>query len=172
MGVLVDDLLLLARLDQGRPLERQPVEMTGLVQEAVDAARAVEPDRPIEFEPSGPITIEGDRIRLRQVLDNLLANVRTHTPSGTPARVLLDQTAGDVVLEVADFGPGLPAEGRERIFNRFYRADPSRSRDRGGAGLGLSIIHAIVAAHGGSVSALDTDPTGTTFRVMLPVGAP
>jgi two-component system OmpR family sensor kinase len=172
MGVLVDDLLLLARLDQGRPLERQPVEMTGLVQEAVEAARAVEPDRPIEFEPTGPITIEGDRIRLRQVLDNLLANVRTHTPSGTPARVVLDATASDVVLEVADFGPGLPAEGRERIFNRFYRADPSRSRDRGGSGLGLSIIHAIVTAHGGSVSALDTDPTGTTFRVMLPVGAP
>ncbi len=169
MGVLVDDLLLLARLDQGRPLERKPVEMTSLVAEAVDAARAVEPDRPIEFLPDGPITVSGDAIRLRQVVDNLLANVRTHTPQGTPARVVLDATPEDVVLEVADFGPGLPAEGRERIFNRFYRADPARSRDRGGAGLGLSIIHAIVTAHGGSVSALDTDPTGTTFRVMLPV---
>ena len=169
MGILVDDLLLLARLDQGRPLEREPVDLTALVEEGVDAARAVEPDRSIELSTPGPVVISGDPARLRQVVDNLLANVRTHTPSGTPAKVVLSTDGENAVLEVIDFGPGLPAEGRDRIFNRFFRADPSRSRDRGGAGLGLSIINAIVTAHGGTVSAHDTFPGGTTFRVELPV---
>jgi two-component system, OmpR family, sensor kinase len=169
MGILVDDLLLLARLDQGRALDRDPVDMTIVVEEAVDAASAVEPDRPISFEATGPMTVSGDALRLRQVVDNLLANVRTHTPTGTPAMVTLKAGVERVVLEVSDLGPGLPREGRERIFNRFYRADPSRSRDRGGAGLGLAIIHAIVTAHGGSLTVDDNVPSGTVFRIELPV---
>jgi two-component system OmpR family sensor kinase len=172
MGVLVDDLLLLARLDQGRPLELQPVDLSALVEEAVDAARAVEPDRPISFERGEPISVQADQVRLRQVVDNLLANVRTHTPAGTPARVALAQDPTGVTLEVIDTGPGLTTEGRERIFNRFFRADPARSRDHGGAGLGLAISHAIVTAHGGTIEALDTEPTGTTMRVHLPAGDP
>jgi two-component system OmpR family sensor kinase len=169
MGLLVDDLLLLARLDQGPALERQPVDMTIVVEEAVDAASAVEPDRPIGFQATGPMTVSGDALRLRQVVDNLLANVRTHTPAGTPATVTLEPGVERVILEVSDLGPGLPREGRERIFNRFYRADPARSRDRGGAGLGLAIIHAIVTAHGGSLTVSDNVPSGTIFRIELPV---
>ncbi|MEA2683268.1 MAG: two-component system, OmpR family, sensor kinase [Chloroflexota bacterium] len=168
MGVLVDDLLLLARLDQGRPLESQEVNLTNVVYEAVDAAQAVEPDRPIEFAPDGSVLMTGDAIRMRQVLDNLLANVRTHTPPGTRVHLTLEKRDASVVLEVIDYGPGLPREGRDLIFNRFYRADPSRSRDRGGAGLGLAIIHAIVTAHDGTLEVEDTVPSGTTFRIVLP----
>jgi two-component system OmpR family sensor kinase len=169
MGILVDDLLLLARLDQGRPLEREPVDLTALVEEGVDAARAVEPDRPVEVVLDETLTVKGDALRLRQVVDNLLANIRTHTPRLTRARVVLTRNGQDAVLDVVDYGPGLPAEGRERIFNRFFRADPSRSRDRGGAGLGLAIVHAIVTAHGGTITALDTVPSGTTFHITLPI---
>ncbi|HEV1997641.1 MAG TPA: HAMP domain-containing sensor histidine kinase, partial [Candidatus Dormibacteraeota bacterium] len=169
MGILVDDLLLLARLDQGRPLEHEPVDLTALVAEGVEAARAVEPDRPIEAMLDETLTVRGDALRLRQVIDNLLANIRTHTPRLTSARVVLTRSAQDAVLEVIDRGPGLPDDGRERIFNRFFRADPSRSRDRGGAGLGLAIVHAIVTAHGGTIAALNTVPTGTTFRITLPI---
>ena len=169
MGILVDDLLLLARLDQGRPLEREPVDLTALVEEGVDAARAVEPERPIEVVLDETLTVNGDALRLRQVVDNLLANVRTHTPRATRAKVVLERSGQDAVLEVMDHGPGLPEDGRDRIFNRFFRADPSRSRDRGGAGLGLAIVHAIVTAHGGTITALNTVPTGTTFRITLPI---
>lgn len=169
MGILVDDLLLLARLDQGRPLEHELVDLTSVVAEGVDAARAVEPDRPIEAVLDETLTVDGDALRLRQVIDNLLANVRTHTPRLTSARVVLSRSAQDAVLEVIDHGPGLPEEGRERIFNRFFRADPSRSRDRGGAGLGLAIVHAIVTAHGGTIATVNTIPTGTTFRITLPI---
>jgi len=170
MGVLVDDLLLLARLDRGRPLERRPVDLTMVVEEAVEAARAVEPDRVIDFRPGETLSVPGDQIRLRQVLDNLMANIRTHTPADTPARVSMRPEADGVTIEVADFGPGLPPETRELVFNRFFRADPGRSRDRGGAGLGLAISHAIVAAHGGTIEALDSEPQGTTMRIHLPGG--
>ncbi|MGI8608745.1 MAG: sensor histidine kinase [Candidatus Dormibacteria bacterium] len=169
MGILVDDLLLLARLDQGRPLEHEPVDLTSLGAEGVEAARAVEPDRPIEAMLDETLTINGDALRLRQVVDNLLANVRTHTPRLTRARVVLARSGQDAVLDVVDHGPGLPEDGRELIFNRFFRADPSRSRDRGGAGLGLAIVDAIVSAHGGTIAALNTVPTGTTFRITLPI---
>ena len=103
------------------------------------------------------------------MLDNLLANVRTHTPAGTPARVSLVASNGNAVLEVADQGPGLPPDDRDLIFNRFYRADASRSRDHGGAGLGLSIVDAIVRAHGGHVFALDNEPRGAMLRIVLPL---
>ena len=169
MGILVDDLLLLARLDQGRPLAREPVDLTSVVEQGVEAARAVEPDRPIEVVLDEKLTVSGDALRLRQVVDNLLANVRTHTSRLTRARVVLQRSGQDAILEVVDQGPGLPEEGRDQIFNRFFRADPSRSRDRGGSGLGLAIVHAIVTAHGGAITAHDSVPTGATFRITLPI---
>jgi two-component system OmpR family sensor kinase len=168
MSLLVDDLLLLARLDEGRPLEREPVDFAAVVAEAVDAARAVEPERPIEvsFEP---VTVTGDRGRLRQVLDNLFANVRAHTPVGTPVSVELRALNGKARLTVADHGPGLAEEDAERIFERFYRVDTSRARASGGVGLGLSIVAAVVAAHGGSVEAEATPGGGATFVITLPL---
>ena len=148
MSLLVEDLLLLARLDEGRPLERTATSLDGIVTEAVDAALAVEPDRRITTEIE-PVVVLGDRDRLRQALDNLLANVRSHTPAGTPVHVRLT-VAGDVaVVEVADEGPGMNPDDAARVFERFYRTDKSRARASGGVGLGLSIVGAIVEAHGG-----------------------
>ena len=169
MGVLVDELLLLARLDQGRPLEHKPVDLAAIVREGTEGARAVEPDRPLELVSAGPVVITGDALRLRQVVDNLLSNVRTHTPPGTSAKVTLSAANGHAILEVEDHGPGLVGADRDQLFNRFYRADPSRSRDAGGMGLGLSIVDAIIRAHGGSVHALDREPAGATFRIELPL---
>ena len=169
MGILVDDLLLLARLDQGRPLEREAIDLTLVADDAVDAARAVEPDRDIELDAPDTLVVDGDAQRLRQVFDNLLANVRTHTPRGAPAGVRLSASGDTAVIEVADSGPGIPDAAREQLFNRFFRADPARSRDHGGAGLGLSIVAAIVEAHGGTVVAGDREPSGAVFRVELPV---
>ncbi|WP_281181842.1 sensor histidine kinase [Actinomadura macra] len=169
MGVLVDELLLLARLDQGRPLEREPVDLAALAGDAVSDARAVAPDRPVTLEGDGPLVVSGDADRLRQVLANLLANVRQHTPEGTPAVVRYGVRAGDAVLEVADEGPGLTAEQRAHALERFYRADAARSRHRGGAGLGLSIVDAVVSAHGGAVC-LEAAPTGGMLvRIRLPL---
>jgi two-component system OmpR family sensor kinase len=169
MGILVDDLMLLARLDQGRPLEQKPVDLARVAEDAVDAARAVEPGRPIDLTGPKSLVITGDAARLRQVSDNLLANVRTHTQPGTPAHVRLAMEGDHAVLEVADEGPGLPLQERELIFDRFHRSDPSRSRDSGGAGLGLAIVDAIVAAHGGTLEALDNTPTGAVFRARFPL---
>jgi two-component system, OmpR family, sensor kinase len=169
MGILVDDLLLLARLDQGRPLDQRPADLAGIAEDAVEAARAVEPDRPIDLTGPESVIVTGDSTRLRQVIDNLLANVRTHTPPGTPAHVRLAVADGRAVLEVVDEGPGLPSQERELIFDRFHRSDPSRSRDSGGAGLGLAIVDAIVAAHGGTLDALDNTPTGAVFRASFPL---
>jgi two-component system OmpR family sensor kinase len=168
MGVLVDDLLLLARLDQGRPLEREPVDLAAVVGQAVDAAHAVEPDRPLSLAVDGPVTVVGDSRRLRQVVDNLLANVRTHTPPGCPARVTVGSENGTALLEVADEGPGIDPGAAERVFERFYRADSSRSRENGGAGLGLSIVAAITDAHGGRVRAGSRQGGGASFLVELP----
>jgi two-component system OmpR family sensor kinase len=168
MGVLVDDLLLLARLDQGRPLEREPVDLAAVVGQAVDAAHAVEPDRPLSLAVDSPVIVVGDRRRLRQVVDNLLANVRTHTPPGCPARVTVGSENGNAVVEVADEGPGIDPAAAERVFERFYRADTSRSRDNGGAGLGLSIVAAITDAHGGRVRVGSRDGGGASFQVELP----
>jgi two-component system OmpR family sensor kinase len=172
MGLLVGDLLLLARLDQGRPLESAPVDLTALAGEAVDAAHAMEPERPLTLDAPEAVTVSGDGERLRQVIDNLLANVRAHTPVDAPASVRVRQVGGSAVLEVADSGPGLSAEQAAHVFERFYRGDPSRSRDHGGAGLGLAIVAAIVEAHGGAVTVESTPGTGTAFRVTLPRQAP
>ncbi len=171
MSVLVDDLLLLARLDQGRPLERQPVDLGVVAADAVLDARAVEPDRPIELDASGPAVVLGDELRLRQVAANLLANARQHTPPTAPVKVGVRQDNGSVVLEVADEGPGLFPEEAEKVFERFYRADPSRNRNEGGTGLGLSIVAAVAEAHGGQARVASTPGHGARFWVELPAAA-
>jgi two-component system OmpR family sensor kinase len=168
MSVLVDDLLLLARLDEGRPLEREPVELDDVVGEAVETARLVEPDRPIELEAE-PVVVIGDRARLRQIVDNLLSNVRAHTPPTTAVHVTVGRANGDAVIDVDDTGPGLSEEHLERVFERFYRADPSRSRSSGGLGLGLSIVAAVAEAHGGSAAVHSQPGKGATFRIALPL---
>ena len=168
MSLLVDDLLLLARLDEGRPLEREPVELDEVVGEAVETAQALEPERPIELE-TGPAAVVGDRDRLRQIVDNLLGNVRAHTPPATPVRVRVGLENGSALIEVADSGPGLSAEEAGRVFERFYRADQSRSRSSGGVGLGLSIVAAVAQAHGGTVAAESNAGRGATFRITLPL---
>lgn len=171
MGHLVEDLLLLARLDEHRPVAREPVELVDLAAGALETARTVGPDWPVRLEASGAVEVLGDHAQLRQVLDNLLGNVRAHTPKGTMATVRVSEEGDTAILAVADEGPGLPPEARERVFERFYRADPSRSRASGGSGLGLSIVASIVEAHGGSVSVTSTD-TGTTFTVRIPSTQP
>lgn len=169
MGFLVDDLLLLARLDQGRPLETAEVNLSGVVADAVDAARVVDPDRRIGDDLEAPILVRGDANRLRQVVDNLLGNVRMHTPTGAPARVRLHADGNDAVLEVEDTGPGIDPATADKVFERFYRADPARTHESGGAGLGLSIVHSIVVAHGGRVEASNRPEGGTRFTVSLPL---
>jgi two-component system, OmpR family, sensor kinase len=169
MQALIEDLLLLTRLDEGRPLERESVELVALAGEAVEAAQMIGSEWPVTIEADEPVEVTGDRMALREVLDNLLANVRTHTPPGTRALVRVLTQDGQGILEVADQGPGLSAEDAGRVFERFYRADPSRARDRGGTGLGLAVVAALVEAHGGRVT-LDTSPgSGATFRVYLPL---
>jgi two-component system OmpR family sensor kinase len=168
MGVLVDDLLLLARLDQGRPLDRKPVDLVSVVSDAVDAARAIDPQRVLDADLDGPVPVTGDAGRLRQVIDNLLENARVHTPAGTPTHVRLraDDGAG-ALLTIADEGPGMDADVAAKAFERFYRGDPARARSTGGAGLGLAIVAAIVESHGGRVRVLDTE-VGTTIEVRFP----
>jgi two-component system OmpR family sensor kinase len=172
MGVLVDDLLLLARLDQGRPLEREPVELNRVAGEAVDAARAIDPDRPIELDTAAIVEIRGDEGRLRQVFDNLLDNARVHTSPATSIRVRVWADGPEAVVSVQDEGEGLDPEVADHAFERFFRGDPARSSATGGAGLGLSIVAAIVRAHGGTVRVVPQDPDepGTTFEVRLPFG--
>jgi two-component system OmpR family sensor kinase len=168
MSELVEDLLLLARLDEGQPLEREPVELSELAAEAVETARAVDPAHPIDLETQ-KARVLGDRARLRRLLDNLLGNVRSHTPAGTAAHVRVLAANGSAVIEVADEGPGLPAGEADYVFRRFYRADASRSRDSGGVGLGLSIVAAIAQAHHGTVSAGEGPAGGAVFRITLPL---
>jgi two-component system OmpR family sensor kinase len=168
MSALVEDLLLLARLDEHRPLAREPVELDDLAAEAVEMARAVDPSHPLDL-AAEPLVVLGDELRLRQVVDNLLANTRSHTPPGTAVHVAVRRDGADALLEVADEGPGMSAEETRRVFERFYRADPSRDRDSGGVGLGLSIVSAVTEAHGGSVSVESEPGRGATFRVRLPL---
>ncbi len=168
MGTLVEDLLLLARLDQGRPLRREPVLLSDLVRDAVNDAQAVEPGRPMTASVEQDVKVTGDEDRLRQVVGNLLANVRVHTPPETPVDVTLSAHDGVAVLEVADHGPGVDAGHREHIFDRFYRADTGRSRDRGGSGLGLAIAASVTAAHAGTISHSVTPGGGATFTLTLP----
>ncbi|HEX4904096.1 MAG TPA: HAMP domain-containing sensor histidine kinase [Acidimicrobiales bacterium] len=169
MGGLVDDLLHLARLDQGRPLEQRPVDLAALTRDAVRDAQAVAPDRSIGVDTDPTLVVQGDDARLRQVLANLVTNAVVHTDAGTPVEVRAHRVGDDAVVEVADRGAGMSPEVAARAFERFYRADVSRSRHRGGSGLGLAIVEATVTAHGGAVH-LDSRPgAGTTVRVVLPL---
>jgi two-component system, OmpR family, sensor kinase len=172
MSGLVDELSLLARLDQGRPLERERVDVATLATAAVDAARIAAPERAIELDADGPAMVLGDPGRLRQMVDNLLTNARMHTPDGTPVRVRVHVDDAGAVLEVEDEGPGIPAEDAGRIFERFYRADASRSRESGGAGLGLSIVAAVAEAHGGSAGYEPRGGGGARFLVRIPLAGP
>ncbi len=169
MGVMVEELLVLARLGEGRQPESAPVDLTRVVSDAVADARAAAPDREIGLESADAAVVMGDDHQLRQVVANLLANAREHTPAGTPVHVSLAAADGSAVLAVADEGPGLPDGETEKVFEPFYRADPSRTRDTGGAGLGLAIVAAIVEAHGGTVAAASEPGAGATFTVRLPL---
>lgn len=180
MGLLVEDLLLLARLDQHRPIELVPVDLVTIAADTVAAARAAYPGRRIEVRMLDTDTddlpgVLGDDARLRQIADNLVRNACTHTPPGTPIVVgvgsAVDAGVTWALLEVADSGPGLSPEECERVFERFYRTDRSRARSTGGSGLGLSIVAALVAAHGGKVRLHSSPGAGATFQVLLPTDA-
>jgi two-component system OmpR family sensor kinase len=168
MSKLVEDLLLLARLDEGRPVERKPVKLDEVVGEAVETAHALDPSRPIAFEAE-PTVVLSDHDRLRQIVDNLLSNIRSHTPADSPVHVTVGRDNGEAVIEVTDEGPGMDGQDLDRVFQRFYRADPARSRARGGAGLGLSIVAAVAEAHGGRVAVRSEPGHGSTFRIVLPL---
>jgi two-component system OmpR family sensor kinase len=197
MGVLVEDMLLLARLDQQRPLERHTVDMLTLAADAVHDARVMAPDRDIDLSAGAgaAFLVIGDEIRLRQVIGNLMSNALHHTPEGTPIEVRvrlasLDEwraaaaragrdalattdadgpAAPAVVLEVADGGPGLTPQQAEHVFERFYRGDQARTRRSGGSGLGLAIVAALVTAHGGSVWVESPPGGGAIFRIAIPL---
>jgi two-component system, OmpR family, sensor kinase len=171
MSALVEDLLLLARLDAGRPLESAPVDLTRLAIDATSDARVAGPDHRWQLElPDGPVLVPGDEQRLHQVLANLLSNARAHTPAGTTVTVALDSFAGRASAEliVTDDGPGIPAELQPDVFERFVRGDSSRSREAGSTGLGLSIVAAVIAAHHGTVT-VSSRPGQTRFVITLPL---
>jgi two-component system, OmpR family, sensor kinase len=168
MGVLVEDLLTLARLDEAPELARAPVDLAVLAGDAVEDAHAIAPDRPIGLDAPDPAVISGDSHRLRQVLANLLRNALVHTPPGTPIEVSVAQDEQTVTVSVRDHGRGLPDAAPERLFDRFWRAEGGRERGRAGAGLGLSIVGTVVDAHGGSVSAGNAEGGGARFTVALP----
>jgi two-component system OmpR family sensor kinase len=170
MGALIEDLLLLARLDQGRPLEQAAVDLGQLALDGARDARAVAPDRQITTTVDDGVVVRGDEPRLRQIIGNLVSNALAHTPPGSPVELRVQREGDHGVLEVVDAGPGMDAEVAAHAFERFYRADPSRSRNQraGGSGLGLSIVDAIVTAHGGVVGLAETPGGGTTVRVLLP----
>jgi two-component system, OmpR family, sensor kinase len=171
MGLLVDDLLLLARLDVQRPLEHQRVDMLALASDAVHDAQAIDPQRTVTMEVfDGPGTPEvvGDEPRIRQVLSNLVANALQHTPASAEVIIRVGTEGDDTVLEVADKGPGMTEQDASRVFERFYRTDASRARSSGGTGLGLSIVESLVRAHGGVVSVKTAPGEGCCFRVTLP----
>jgi len=172
MARLVDDLLTLAKLDRGRPLERRPVDLAVLVADAARDATAVDGDRAITTALpalTGAAVVEGDEDRLRQVIANVVGNALVHTPPGTPIELRVDATADRACVAVVDHGPGMPPDVAAKVTRRFYRADPARARHRGGSGLGMSIADAAVAAHGGSIGVDSTEGVGTTVTVSLPL---
>jgi two-component system OmpR family sensor kinase len=172
MATLVEDLLLLARLDQGRPMAGDPVDLGPVVEESVADARAADAERSIVVDlPDNPTIVNGDRPRLRQVLDNLLANIRDHTGPGTVATITLANGNGTATLTVADNGPGIGPEDAARAFERFWQAEPTTGRGRG-TGLGLAISAELIAAHRGTIT-LDTSPgRGASFTITLPTAGP
>jgi two-component system OmpR family sensor kinase len=170
MGVLVEDLLFLARSGQGRPVSHDAVDLAAVAADAVHDARTVDPERPIELRGPRHLQVVGDEPRLRQVFANLLSNALTHTQEGTPIEVVLREDEADAVIEVRDRGPGLSAEEASHVFDAFYRADPARERPQGsvGTGLGLAIVSAIADAHGGTVAVTSEPGEGATFEVRIP----
>jgi two-component system, OmpR family, sensor kinase len=172
MGRLVEDLLMLARFDTGRPLDRHPVDLVSIASQAVQAARIVDPGRPVTLLCGEPVLIlYADPERLRQILDNLIGNALQHTPPRSPVTVSVRSGPGTGEVIVADTGPGMTAPQAARVFERFYRTDDARARARGGTGLGLSIAASLAAAHGGDIT-VDTQPgQGAAFHVRLPLAA-
>ncbi|MBT8208342.1 MAG: HAMP domain-containing protein [Acidimicrobiia bacterium] len=170
MQRLVEDLMLLARLDTAQPMAKRAVDVAGVVRDAVADSQAIDPSRSISLVGESTAIVNGDEQRLTQVVANLLSNARTHTPPGTPVSVRLGQNNGHVSIEVSDQGDGLDPAHIDKVFDRFYRIDSSRARSSGGTGLGLAIVAAIVQAHGGDVSADNLPDGGARFTVNLPVG--
>jgi two-component system, OmpR family, sensor kinase len=171
MARLVEELLLLARFDAGRPLDRRPVDLASIAAEVVQRARIVAPGRPITLSAAEPAIVSADDERVRQVIDNLIGNAIQHTPDGSPVTVSVTSAEGYGQLTVADRGPGMTAEQASRVFERFYRTDRARTRARGGAGLGLAIAASLTAAHNGQIS-VDTQPgRGAAFHVRLPLAS-
>ncbi|MCC3761716.1 HAMP domain-containing histidine kinase [Glycomyces sp. TRM65418] len=169
LAKLVDDLMVLSRLDEEVGGDRELVELTQLAQDAVDDSEVADPTHPVTLHAAQAVTVVANEGQLRQVLVNLLTNARVHTPSGTAIDVSVEVDRGWAVMRVRDHGPGIPAEHRQKVFDRFYRADPSRSRATGGSGLGLSIVSSIVAAHGGRIDLESEEGQGTRIDVRLPV---
>ncbi|MFG3288763.1 sensor histidine kinase [Streptomyces sp. NPDC048179] len=172
MGILLDDLLLLARLDAAEvetPLRLEDTDLTELVREAADAFRAAHTGHPLTVTTGpDPVPLRLDPVRIRQVLDNLLTNAAVHTPTGTPVSVTVTVTPESASVSVGDRGPGIPPADRAQVFDRFYRVDKARSRDRGGSGLGLSVARALLQAHGGTITLTDTPEDTTVFTLTLP----
>jgi two-component system OmpR family sensor kinase len=173
MGSLVEDLLLLARLDQAREMNMKPVNLETVVESAVASARAAGPNHSVLFtEKDEELFALGDEARIHQVVANLLANARAHTPAGTQITVDIERDVDGIRIAVSDNGPGLLADDQKKIFERFYRADTSRVRvDGEGSGLGLSIVDAVMKAHGGSVSVQSELGKGSTFTLFFPVAS-
>ncbi|CAM5454668.1 MULTISPECIES: sensor histidine kinase [Streptomyces] len=172
MGFLLDDLLLLARLDAAEvetPLRPQEADLVDLVEQAADAFRVTHADHPLTVAPGpGSLVLRLDPQRIRQVLDNLLTNAAMHTPAGTEVSVAVSLIGDAAQVRIADAGPGIPPADRQRVFDRFYRVDKARSRDRGGSGLGLAVAESLVRAHGGRID-LTSEPGATVFTVTVPL---
>jgi two-component system OmpR family sensor kinase len=172
IGRLVEDMLALARLDEQRPLEVRPVDLNALARDAAADARAASPERPIDVDlGTGPVVIEGDEDRLRQVIANVVGNALVHTDPQAPVTIRVTRDGTNATLSVDDRGQGMTSEIAARVTERFFRADPSRSRHRGGTGLGLSIVDATVSAHGGSVDIESEPGSGTTVRLTMPLAS-
>lgn len=172
MRLLVEELSLLARLDAGRPLESERVDLLRLATDVVEDAGVVAPDRTIRLHADAPVHVQGDASRLQQVLNNLVGNAIQHTPAGTAIDVFLESSGGEAIIRVTDQGPGIAQQDLSHVFDRFWRAEAGRSRARGGSGLGLAIVQAVVHAHHGTVRITSHTGSGTTVTVMLPALPP
>jgi two-component system OmpR family sensor kinase len=169
MGMMVDDLLLLARMDQNRPMESERVDLVGVLNDVTHDAQAVDENRAVGLTaPEGPLYVKGDAGRLHQVFANLVGNAMTHTPEGTSVHITLRAEQDRLAVDIKDNGQGLDERAAQRVFERFYRVDEGRSRDQGGTGLGLAIVKSIVESHGGKVTVSSTRGEGATFTVELP----
>ncbi|GAB6898835.1 sensor histidine kinase [Kineosporia succinea] len=166
--LLVEELGLLARLDTGRPLDLEPLDLAQLAASIAEDSSIIYPDLDLIVESPPSLPVLGDAARLQQVLRNLVGNAVQHTPPGTRVRLVLTQAGPEARVAVTDDGPGIPAADLPRLFDRFWRAEASRSRDHGGSGLGLAIVQAIVRAHGGRVGVVSEVGTGTTVSLYLP----